>query len=58
MSWKCPLCGEALLNGEEIDTHHIVPVAQGGLYDINNLQHLHKPCHKQVHSKSKITRLK
>ncbi len=57
-NWKCPLCGEALLNGEEIDTHHIVPVAQGGLYDINNLQHLHKSCHKQVHSKSKITRLK
>jgi RNA-directed DNA polymerase len=57
-NWKCPLCGEALLNGEEIDTHHIVPVAQGGLDDINNLQHLHKSCHKQVHSKSKITRLK
>jgi RNA-directed DNA polymerase len=33
-NWKCPICGEPLLNGEELDTHHIVPVAQGGLDDI------------------------
>ena len=56
--WKCPICGESLFNGEEIETHHIVPVAQGGLDDISNLQHLHTPCHKQVHSKSKKTSLK
>ena len=57
-SWKCPICGEPLLNGEEIETHHIVPVAQGGLDDISNLQHLHTACHKQVHSKSKFNSLK
>jgi len=57
-TWKCPICGEALFNGEEIETHHIVPVAQGGLDDISNLQHLHTPCHKQVHSKTKTTSLK
>ncbi|OUL18663.1 group II intron reverse transcriptase/maturase [Nostoc sp. T09] len=57
-NWKCPICGEPLLNGEEIETHHIVPVAQGGLDDAENLQHLHKACHKQVHTKSKLTRLK
>jgi RNA-directed DNA polymerase len=57
-NWKCPLCGEQLFNGETIDTHHIVPVAQGGLDSIENLQHLHKPCHRQEHSKSKFTRLK
>ena len=56
--WKCPICGEPLLNGESIETHHIVPVAQGGLDDISNLQHLHTPCHKQVHSKPKLTSLK
>ena len=56
--WKCPICGEPLLNGESIETHHIVPVAQGGLDDISNLQHLHIPCHKQVHSKSKFSSLK
>jgi RNA-directed DNA polymerase len=57
-NWKCPICGEPLLNGEGIDTHHIVPVAEGGLDDINNLQHLHIACHKQVHSKSKFSSLK
>lgn len=50
--WKCPICGEPLFNSEEIETHHIVPVAQGGLGDISNLQHLHTPCHKQIHSKA------
>lgn len=57
-NWKCPICDEPLFNGEEIDTHHIVPVAQGGLDDTNNLQHLHIACHKQVHSKSKFSSLK
>ncbi|OBQ22657.1 group II intron reverse transcriptase/maturase [Anabaena sp. AL93] len=57
-NWKCPICGEPLFNTEEIDTHHIVPVAQGGLDDISNLQHLHIACHKQVHSKPKFSSLK
>jgi RNA-directed DNA polymerase len=56
--WKCPICGEPIFNGEEIETHHIIPVAQGGLDDISNLQHLHTPCHKQVHSKIKFSSLK
>lgn len=57
-NWRCPVCGEPLFNGEEIETHHIVPVAQGGLDSIDNLQHLHRACHKQEHSKSKSTSLK
>jgi RNA-directed DNA polymerase len=57
-NWKCPICGESLFNEEEIETHHIVPVAQGGRDDLENLQHLHKACHKQEHSKSKLSRLK
>ena len=56
--WKCPICGQSLFNSEEIETHRIVPVAQGGLNDISNLQHLHTPCHKQVHTKTKTTSLK
>ncbi|MEK0183040.1 reverse transcriptase N-terminal domain-containing protein [Microcoleus anatoxicus] len=40
-NWKCPICGESLFNGEELDTHHIVPVAQGGDNSVKNLQHLH-----------------
>ena len=52
-NWKCSVCGDALFNGEEIETHHIVPVAKGGTDDTENLMHLHKACHKQVHTKSK-----
>ncbi len=52
-NWKCPVCGDSLLNEEEIETHHIVPVAKGGSDDTENLMHLHRACHKQVHSKTK-----
>ncbi|MBA2748428.1 MAG: group II intron reverse transcriptase/maturase [Tatlockia sp.] len=51
--WFCPICGEPLFNGEELDTHHIVPVAQGGDNSVENLQHLHRACHIQEHTKSK-----
>ncbi|MDJ0583242.1 MAG: group II intron maturase-specific domain-containing protein [Crocosphaera sp.] len=56
--WKCPICGEHLNNGETIETHHIVPVAEGGLDDIDNLQHLHKACHKAVHSGKRTVKAK
>jgi RNA-directed DNA polymerase len=56
--WKCPVCSDSLFNGEPIETHHIVPVAKGGTDDSENLKHLHKACHKQVHSKTKLTGLK
>jgi RNA-directed DNA polymerase len=56
--WKCPECGEPLFNGEEIETHHIVPVAEGGTEDAGNLQHLHRACHKQVHKIQVKSRLK
>ena len=57
-NWKCPVCDDSLFNGEPIETHHIVPVAQGGSDDAENLKHLHFLCHKQVHSKPKINGLK
>ncbi len=56
--WKCPICGEYLNNGEAIETHHIVPMAKGGLDDIDNLQHLHKACHKAVHSGKRTVKAK
>ena len=52
--WKCPNCGNDLLNGENIETHHIVLVKNGGSNDPENLIHLHSTCHKQEHSKSKL----
>jgi RNA-directed DNA polymerase len=57
-NWKCTVCGENLFNGEQIETHHIIPVAKGGTDDTENLMHLHRACHKQVHSKSKLKGLK
>ena len=56
--WKCPECGEPLFNGEEVETHHIVPVSEGGTDDMENLQHLHRTCHKQVHKTKVKSRLK
>jgi len=53
-NYKCPNCGQFLINGEEIETHHIIPVKDGGSNDIENLIHLHAACHKQEHSKSKF----
>ena len=52
-NWKCPVCHEPLFNGENIETHHIIPVKDGGSDDTENLIHLHHACHKQVHSFSK-----
>lgn len=52
-NWKCPNCRQSLFNGEEIETHHIVPVKDGGSDDAENLIHLHSACHKQEHSKTK-----
>jgi RNA-directed DNA polymerase len=57
-NWKCPVCGEPLFNGEQIDTHHIVSVAEGGTDDKENLQHLHNVCHQQVHKTQVKSRLK
>jgi hypothetical protein len=35
--WTCPICGEPLLNGENLEIHHIVPVKDGGRDDTHNL---------------------
>ena len=50
-NYKCPNCGQSLFNGEDIETHHIVPVKEGGSDDTENLIHLHSACHKQEHNK-------
>ena len=52
--YKCPICGQFLINDEDVETHHIVPVKDGGSDDTENLIHLHAACHKQVHSKTKF----
>ncbi len=47
--WHCPICREHLFNGEQLHTHHIVRVADGGTDWEENLIHLHKICHHHTH---------
>lgn len=47
--WQCPACGEHLFNGEELQTHHIIPIKDGGSDRAENLIHLHQVCHRQLH---------
>ncbi|AFZ10284.1 RNA-directed DNA polymerase (Reverse transcriptase) [Oscillatoria nigro-viridis PCC 7112] len=49
-SWRCPVCGEHLFNGEKLHTHHKMQVKDGGTNRENNLVHLHLTCHKHVHT--------
>jgi 5-methylcytosine-specific restriction endonuclease McrA len=37
---RCYLCG-----GQAVDVDHVVPVAQGGGHDRDNLRAICKPCH-------------
>ncbi len=50
--WSCPICGGHLFNGENVETHHRIPVAEGGMDIIDNLIHLHKTCHQHIHTGS------
>jgi RNA-directed DNA polymerase len=52
-NWMCPSCGEHLFNGENVETHHVTSVAEGGKDIIDNLLHLHKNCHQQIHNGSR-----
>ncbi|GET44527.1 RNA-directed DNA polymerase (Reverse transcriptase) [Microseira wollei NIES-4236] len=47
--WICPICGEPLFNGEELHTHHKIPVKDGGNDAENNLLILHYACHRHIH---------
>ncbi|MEL6165918.1 MAG: HNH endonuclease signature motif containing protein, partial [Cyanobacteria bacterium J06628_3] len=46
----CPVCGESLLNDEELHLHHKKPKSQGGRDNYGNLQLVHLYCHQQIHS--------
>jgi RNA-directed DNA polymerase len=47
--WHCPVCGDHLLNGEALQTHHRVAITEGGTDLVDNLIHLHQLCHWQQH---------
>ena len=48
-NWQCPVCEEHLFNGEQLHTHHVLKVADGGTDRVENLLHLHKVCHQHLH---------
>lgn len=48
---RCSVCGDWLLNGENLHTHHRVPKSQGGSDRYDNLELMHLYCHQQIHSK-------
>lgn len=49
--WRCPVCNEHLFNGEQqLHTHHRIRIKDGGTQRVGNLIHLHKACHKHIHS--------
>jgi RNA-directed DNA polymerase len=53
-AWRCPVCSEHLHNGEELQTHHRKQVQEGGSNQAENLIHLHRVCHQQLHQMSYI----
>jgi RNA-directed DNA polymerase len=48
----CPVCGQGLFNGEELQTHHLVPRAQGGTDAYTKLVLVHYYCHQQLHAQA------
>jgi RNA-directed DNA polymerase len=56
--WKCPICGENLFNGEELQTHHLIRIKDGGTDDEQNLVHVHKACHLHIHTGKQSGKLK
>jgi RNA-directed DNA polymerase len=45
---KCPVCGEALVNGEELQTHHVQPRQAQGTEAYDNLRLVHLYYHQQA----------
>jgi len=45
----CPICGQSLGNGEELERHHVQWRSRGGTEEEANLVLLHLYCHQQLH---------
>jgi RNA-directed DNA polymerase len=48
--YVCRVCGETLLNEEELHKHHREPRSRGGPDSYANLELTHLYCHQQIHS--------
>lgn len=50
-NYACPICGQALLNGEELHRHHLIrDVTNSARNNPNNMRIIHLMCHQQIHS--------
>lgn len=48
--YKCPLCGQSIVDGSEaLEKHHKTPKCQGGNDSYKNLWLVHTSCHIQHH---------
>ncbi len=45
----CPACRQRLEFDDELDIHHLKPIANGGTDSLINLMLLHTVCHRQIH---------
>src|SRR5260370_34433222 len=50
---RCPQCGEALFNDEELQVHHLHARADGGKNVYRNRVLVHVLCHQHIHAASK-----
>lgn len=48
-NYTCPICGETLHNGEQLERHHIVERRNKGTDHLSNLVLIHKLCHNNIH---------
>jgi RNA-directed DNA polymerase len=46
--WVCPVCGMLLINGEELQRHHLRPKGEGGTDEYGNRVLVHLYCHQQL----------
>ena len=53
-NWRCPVCRDALFNGEALHTHHRLPLKDGGRDNEENLVHLHHTCHRFLHHNKSV----
>ena len=51
---RCPVCGDALLNGEELHKHHHVARRRGGCDGADNLCLVHLFCYQQIHAAERL----
>ncbi len=53
--WQCLVCGRDLLNGEPVDMHHQVRVADNGTDHLSNLELRHEACHYNAEAQDSLS---